>query len=435
MLVRTLAALLFLVATSQTAAEPVLAPADVNAQAERKDSALTLDYLLSRAAAANPSLRAARAGADASRGTLVQAGASPNPDLSLLQEGFSSSERTSTALLSQRIELGGKRGARLDVASYGRQAALASLDVRDATLRAQVITAFYGLLAARRQLQVAAESADLAQRSVELADKRVRAGKVSPIEADKARVAEAGAQIELARARAQTATQAERLSTITGVLEVRDRGVAGDIETLPTAETLAELLARADAAPLVRAAKAQMLRSNAAISVERSKRMPDITVSAGMKRSVTGGVSMNQAVVGVSIPLPIFDTNKGGLLEAVHQAEQAEAEFDNETANLRLELASAYSTYRNAADEAQRLKSEVLPAARNTFNAMSRGFELGKFAFLEVLDAQRTLYQEQSRYVQALSEAHLAYAELGRLAGTPLPSSSFAGPSPLIAQP
>jgi cobalt-zinc-cadmium efflux system outer membrane protein len=66
---------------------------------------------------------------------------------------------------------------------------------------------------------------------------------------------------------------------------------------------------------------------------------------------------------------------------------------------------------------------------------MSRGFELGKFAFLDVLDAQRTLYQEQSRYVQALTTAHRAYAELGRLEGTPLPTASFSGSLPVIAQP
>lgn len=414
MLKRTVSFLVLSMALSRAGAEPLAPP----------DAPLTLDALLSSAAVANPSLRAARAGADATEGAFLQAGMRPNPDVSFLQEGFGPSERTSTGLVSQRIELGGKRGARLDVASYGREAALARLDARNAALRAQVIDAFYGLLAAQRQLQVATESADIARRTLDSADKRVRAGKISPVEAGKARVAEVGAQIELQRARAQAAVQADRLATITGESAVRERAVAGDIETLPTPEPLAEMVARTDGAPLVRTARAQMLRSDAAIRVERARRVPDITVSAGMKHMVTGGVPFNQAVIGVSIPLPLFDTNKGALLEAAHNAEQAEAEFDNERASLRLQLASAYTNFQNAAAEAQRLKSEVLPAARDTLVAMSRGFDLGKFAFLDVLDAQRTLYQEQSRYVQALTTAHLAYAELGRLEGTPLPSSS-----------
>jgi cobalt-zinc-cadmium efflux system outer membrane protein len=50
---------------------------------------------------------------------------------------------------------------------------------------------------------------------------------------------------------------------------------------------------------------------------------------------------------------------------------------------------------------------------------MSRGYELGKFSFLDVLDAQRTLFQGQS-YVRALAGAHAARADIGRLVGTPL---------------
>ena len=51
---------------------------------------------------------------------------------------------------------------------------------------------------------------------------------------------------------------------------------------------------------------------------------------------------------------------------------------------------------------------------------MSRGFAFGKFGFLEVLDAQRTLFEVRSRYLLALTRAHQAYADLGRLTGTPL---------------
>ncbi|MDR3099528.1 MAG: TolC family protein, partial [Paraburkholderia sp.] len=165
--------------------------------------ALSLDDALGIAAASNPVLRSAVAGANASAGAFMQAGARPNPNLSFLQEGFGGQERTSTALVEQTIELGGKRRARLDVASYGRQAALASLDGQAAQLRAAVITAFYDMLAAQRQMQVAQESADIALRSADMADKRARAGKISPVESTKARVAAADAQIALASARTQ----------------------------------------------------------------------------------------------------------------------------------------------------------------------------------------------------------------------------------------
>ncbi|KVE28375.1 RND transporter [Burkholderia singularis] len=386
--------------------------------------ALSLDDALSLAAANNPLLRSARAEADASVGTLIQAGVRPNPSVSVLQEGFSARERTTTGMINQTIELGGKRRSRLDAASYGREFALASLDVRTAALRADVTSAFYALLAAQRQQQVAEESATIAARSAELADKRARAGKVSPVEATKARVAQAGAQIELMSAQTQTAAALARLVNVTGSADVRGRTATGDLEAVPDVEPLSELLARLDDAPLTRAAKADMQRSNARIAIEQAKRIPDITVSAGFKRVVAAGSPYNQAVVGVSIPLPLFDTNRGALLEAVHLAKKADADFDSARARLRLELTQAYADYERATAQARRLKDDVLPAARQALDAMSRGYQLGKFGFLDVLDAQRTLFAEQSRYVKALADAQQARTDLDRLVGAAQPAPS-----------
>jgi len=381
---------------------------------------LTLSDALATAAHNNPALRGARADVDASAGTLMQAGARPNPEVSFLQEGFSRAERTSTALINQTIELGGKRRARLDVASYGREAANASLDEQGAVVRADVIAAFYGLLAAQRQLQVTEESAAIAARSADLAGRRAQAGKVSPVEATKAQVAAAGVQIEVVTARGRVDVAREKLNAVMGEARSDRRVALGDLETVPVVEPLSALTARLDDAPLARIARAEMLRSNAAVSLERARRIPDVTVSAGMKRVTTGGVPDNQAVVGVSIPIPLFNTNRGALLEAAHKAERANADLDRERARLRLELAQAYANFDAAAQEARRLKTDILPGARLALDAMSRGYELGKFSFLDVLDAQRTLFQGQSQYVRALADAHAARADIGRLVGTPL---------------
>ncbi|WP_412527458.1 TolC family protein [Burkholderia lata] len=385
-------------------------------------NALTLADALSVAARNNPALRGARADVDASAGALMQAGARPNPEVSFLQEGFRRAERTSTALINQTIELGGKRSARLDVASYGREAANASLDEQGAIVRADVIAAFYGLLAAQRQLQVTEESAAIAARSADLASRRAQAGKVSPVEATKAHVAAAGVQIEVVTARGRVEVAREKLNAVMG--EARDGRLAvqGDLEAVPPVELLSALTAQLDDAPLARIARAEMLRSNAAVSLERARRIPDVTISAGVKRVTTGGVPDNQAVVGVSIPIPLFNTNKGALLEATHKAERANADLDRERTRLRLDLTQAYANFEAAAQEAQRLKADILPAARLALDAMSRGYELGKFSFLDVLDAQRTLFQGQSQYVRALADAHTARADIGRLVGTPLAS-------------
>lgn len=395
--------------------QPVSLQADTAAAAP-----LTLADALDTAERNNPALRGARADVDASAGALMQAGTRPNPELSFLQEGFRRAERTSTALINQTIEMGGKRRARLDVASYGREAANASLDEQGAVVRADVIAAFYGLLAAQRQLQVTEESAAIAARSADLAARRAQAGKVSPVEATKAQVAAAGVQIEVVTARGRVEVAREKLNAVMGEARGDRLAVRGDLEAVPPVEPLSALTAQLDDAPLARIARAEMLRSNAAVSLERARRMPDVTVSAGVKRVTTGGVPDNQAVIGVSIPIPLFNTNKGALLEATHKAARASADLDRERTRLQLELTQAYANFEAAEQEAQRLKSDILPAARLALDAMSRGYELGKFSFLDVLDAQRTLFQGQSQYVRALADAHSARADIGRLVGTPL---------------
>ena len=60
------------------------------------------------------------------------------------------------------------------------------------------------------------------------------------------------------------------------------------------------------------------------------------------------------------------------------------------------------------------MQGEILPAAQRVFDATVTGFEAGKFAFLDVLDAQRTLLQIRTQYVQTLQDRYRAVAELGR---------------------
>lgn len=399
---------------------PALLSAELAPSQAPSPDTLSLEEALGLAAEKNPLLRGARATADASAGALMQAGAFPNPEISFLQEGFRGDERTTTAVLNQKLELGNKRGSRLDVATYGREVALASLDGRAAALRADVIVAFYGLLAAQWQLEATRDAAAIAARSLDLAQKRVRAGKVSPVDALKAKVAATGVEIELATLQAGIGAAREKLAAVSGSPIPANRTAHGDLETLPVVAKLPELLQGLDDSPLVRQARAEVRRSDAVVALENARRIPDITVTAGVKRVVIGGMNDNQAVVGVSIPLPLFNSNKGAIIEAARQADKARADLDSENAQWKLAIAQAYSNYDGAAQEARRLKDDALPAARESLDAMSRGFELGKFGFLEVLDAQRTLFDIRSRYLLALTRAHQAYAELGRLTGTPI---------------
>ena len=61
------------------------------------------------------------------------------------------------------------------------------------------------------------------------------------------------------------------------------------------------------------------------------------------------------------------------------------------------------------------LRRDVLPGAQLAYENATKGFDLGKFSFLDVLDAQRTLFQARNQYLRALTDTHRAAAEIDRL--------------------
>jgi len=373
-----------------------------------------------RLALAQPAVRAAAHDAAAGAALLDQAGRYPNPELSWLREGQQSGSRTTTAQISQTIELGGKRQARLALAQGEAALARAELAARRRDTRAEVIAAYYAVLVAARQQQVAQDLAGLARQGVDVAARRVAAGTVSPIDATKARLAALDAATELTRAGAELRMARTRLGALTGrPADAVAPAAAIDADTaLPALAPLATLLARSaearDAGALGRA-RGRLAAQEAQTGVERAARIPDLTLTLGTQRDDQAG--RRQAVFGVALPLPLFDRNQGRLTAALRRGDKARDELEAARIELASGLADAHARYGAAREEAALLQAEVIPGARDAWDLTLKGFEAGKFAFLDVLDAQRTWFQARSRHAAALLAAWRAYADIERLAG------------------
>lgn len=379
---------------------------------------LTLPTALSMAMETNADLSAANHELQAVEASVLQAGALPNPALELSVEDRRRETRETTFLLNQPIELGGKRGARLHAAERGKDAAAAELQAKRAAVRAIVITAFFDVLAAQERMRLADESANLARRATDAASRRVTAGKVSPVEETKARVAESSVRLELSQARMELMSARKRLAATWGNPAPQFERAEGRLDALPGLPDPTDLSSRVASAPEMLRARSELDRRQALAQLEGSRRIPDLTVSLGVKRSEELG--RNQAIVGVSIPLPLFDTNRGNVLEALRRTDKARDELSATEVRLDGEIAQAYERLNIARQEAEALQKEILPGAQSAYDAATKGFEYGKFGFLDVLDAQRTLLQAQSQYLRALSEAHRAAADIDRILGAPL---------------
>ncbi|RFP08193.1 MULTISPECIES: TolC family protein [unclassified Duganella] len=389
------------------------------AQAEIEPSApLTLKAALALAGGANAELAAARHELGALDGAVRQAGLSPNPTLSVERLDTRRDTRETTVQLSQPLELGGKRAARVQAAERGRDGAAAELALRQAGIRAAVIDGWFAVLAAQEHVRLAQQAAELAQRAAGATARRVVAGKVSPVEETRARVAASSAQLDLIRARSLLAGARQRLATLWGNPAPRFERVDGASEALSQLPELAPAEAmrhRLQGAPALALARAELARRQALAQVELSKRTPDLTFNVGGKRSEELG--RTQALFGISLPLPLFDRNQGSVLESARRVDKARDELAATALRLEAELAQARAEFDLARQQAQALRADILPGAQSAYDAASTGFEYGKFGFLDVLDAQRTLLQAQTLYLNALADAHRALAVIGRILG------------------
>nr|WP_314547242.1 TolC family protein [uncultured Massilia sp.] len=384
--------------------------------------ALNLQVAIALALERHPLLRAAGHDVAAGEADVDQAGRLPNPELAWLREGEQAGSRTTTVQINQPIELGGKRGARIKLAEGELALAQTELALRRQTIRADVIDAYCAVLAAQERRLIAEATTELAARSSGVAGGRVAAGKVSPIEAAKARLAQAEARAEGERAGADLTAARAQLAALLGDAEGGRALAPIDADALPEAEPLDALLRRGrDGAAEVRRAQGRLALQRAQLDVERAARIPDLTLSVGSQRD--DEVGRRQVVVGIAVPLPLFDRNGGRVTAARERGARAEAELEAARSAVLAELGAAHARYRQARSEAQLLERDVVPEARFVYELTLKGFEYGKFGFLDVLDAQRTWFQVRSRSWQAMRDAWRARAELERLAGPAQPFS------------
>ncbi|SCY64148.1 outer membrane protein, cobalt-zinc-cadmium efflux system [Nitrosospira sp. Nl5] len=410
----------------------------------REKSDLTLRDAALLALQRNPELAAFARETRALQGVTQQAGLLPNPDLVIMAENAGNVQKANnnpalvsareveqqetTIRLHQVIELGGKRAARVRAASLGEEVAGQDYEARRVGLIAQVANLFTEVLAGQERLRLAEGNVQLAQKVVNSVSKRVQAGKVPPIEETKVGVALSTTRIELEQARRDLAAARKRLALLWGNSSPQFNQVLGDLKSLvalPSFEVLAE---RVLTSPMALRAMKNIEQRKALLEVEHTRRVPNLTVIAGVLNHIhTGGTTV---VAGISMPLQLFDRNQGNLREAHQRVDKAMDEQAATDLQLKTELAQTYEALSAAQNEIGILRIEVLPAARSAFDVTNRGYELGKFGFLEVLDAQRTLFQNEVLYVRALANYQRLVNEIERLIAAPIEGVSDGALSP-----
>lgn len=387
---------------------------------------LTLPQALQLALAHNPELAAAAAEVQIKAGDRRQAGLRPNPELSLEVENFAgqgelrgTDAAETTLQLSQLLELGGKRSQRLQLATFEQAIADQELSAQRLELTAATRKAFLQLLAAQQALALAEEQVRLAEGVFATVEARVSGGKVPAVERQRAEVALAVARSGAVQAGLALTAAGQDLALQWGGAAPLTPKAVGSLEELPELPSLEALIARLGEAPEAARWQQEAAASQTRVGLARASAVPDLTLSLGVRQFQQNDDTA--MVAGLSLPLPLFDRNQGGIAAAGAALNQSRHRQQAALARSRTALVNSHAALVAAQGQASVLREQVLPAALRAFEAAELGYQVGKFDYLTVLDAQRTLFEVRGQYLEALTAAHLALADLDRLAPAPQP--------------
>jgi cobalt-zinc-cadmium efflux system outer membrane protein len=275
--------------------------------------------------------------------------------------------------------------------------------------------------AAGAEARLTADRLSIAQRAQAVVARRVTAARDPLFAGARADAQVAEARIALAQAQAQAADARRALAAFWGGGEVEiDPAV---LEDLSAADQAAGPASAVDLALL----DAHRSAASAKVRVEESKAVQDPTWRAGLRYLNDGGDVA--AIVGGSIPLGRYDTNRGAIDQARAARTAADLDLIGAKTTLERKIAAVQASLARKAGEARRIQAEVVPANARTVELVREGFNRGGFSYLDVLEAQKALTEARSRRLAVLKSFQIDRAQMDRLTGahaSQLPASETA---------
>ena len=392
---------------------------------------ITLEQAIEKALANNLELSILKLEFNKMNARTFQASRLPNPELSVEVENFGGSGELrqsdaieTTVMISQPFLLGGKRSKQKKIAILEEE--LSNWDLQSLRLKIinEVHKAFLDVSGAQEVVKLNRELFALEEEVYRSVNVRVKAGKVSPIEEIKAKANLDVERIVLERTERALLSACRRLSVLWGDPVPSFKAVSEDITTIQELPDFSTLTTKITQNPDIARWPSELKKRKASLELEKSRRISDVEIGVGWR-------DFNESddhafLAGISIPLPLFDRNRGAIREALYDMSKAENEKAAAVLSVSTELWIVYNEAKVAYIEASALKNTVLPGMKVVLEAQQEGFRMGKFNYLEVLDAQRSFFEGKRNFLNALISYHKGIADLKYLTGNEKTNAGFA---------
>ncbi len=383
-------------------------------------SELTLEQALTLLDERSPWTAAERARVDVAAADRVEANILPNPSFSygtqLLAAGVNTGSSVVHELsLEQPLLIFGQRGVRRELAERNVSAEQARVKASVAERAFAVREAFAALLTNQEELRVLEETSVDLGRVEKVVKGRAAAGDSSRYDVERIEVESRALEVEVMNARASVDDASGRLAALLGIegWHPRAQGTLRITEALPDLPLLWE--SAQQRRPSLVAARARQEVARGGLDVARRGRLPVPSVAAGVM--LTRNDKSTIAMVGVGLPLPLFDRNQGSIARASAEMQAEARALDAELAEARAELSRAHAVLEGRKSALVRLERDVVERLPTMRRMAEDAYREGRGGILELLDAFRSLKDMRVLHLKQMETVKVAEASVLFAAG------------------
>ncbi len=402
----------------------LISPLIVSAQSQEPHSeeGLTMAQALTRALRESPALASFPFALRAAEAKKVQAGLSANPRIAIQLENVAGTGNVSgvrsletTLMLSQLLELGGKRERRTMVAARNLGLIEIDFDIKRLDVLAEVAKRFIHTARDQQLLDVAKSAMALAQSNREAVSRRVESARAMRVELHRAEIELARTEISLEHREHELLSSKRRLAAAWGKDVVDFNDVRADLFIQPATRELDQLLSELRDSPDMRRFLSESRVNEAELELEQARAIPNARIGAGIRR--LEGINDQAFVIDFSVGLPVFNRNQGNITAARERLQQVTTDAEARYIDAQAILFTTYQELRHARTETELLNESIIPQSREVLAIFQAGYASGRFSYLEVSEARREFIQTRAESIRTAASYHTFLIEIERLTG------------------
>jgi cobalt-zinc-cadmium efflux system outer membrane protein len=319
--------------------------------------------------------------------------------------------------LSQPLEWPATRAARQQAAEAGVRSAYAGFEETQINVKARVKRRFFELLLAETLADLASRLLNTVTELERAVKRRVESGEAPPFELVKVNVESLQTQKQVSQTKGKVRTNQVALNQLTDGNLGKAFAIQGDFESVKGNLNEQRLIEDAfQHHPEVRKFKQLIEVAGAHYNQEQHARIPNVTISGAFQRDA----GRKGFLGGLSVPLPLWNQRQGGIAKALGLRRQAEANLRQAQISLRKGITEHVQISKTASTQISTFEQGLLKQAKEAVRIARTSFTFGEASLLDVLDAQRMLWQTFQGYAYARFDLAIALTELERLVGKEL---------------